>query len=98
MARIKVVDMYLIEQQAQSEKKFRDKQTGQEVIIEAKKAGTRTLVIAEYDESILPFILPESFDSSRVKKGSVLHVDCPSLESFHHFQIKNVNRLIEAGK
>lgn len=98
MAMIKVVEKYDIDIQAQPEKKFNDRETGKQVTIEAQKARRATVVIADYEEFRVPFVLPEHYDSREVKVGSVLHVVCQSLESLRPFPIKNVNRLLSPVK
>jgi len=94
MAQIKVLDMYPIELQAQPEKKFRDKDTHEVIIIEAQVARAATVVIGENAEFRVPFILPASFDAGRVKKGDFLDITCQGFESLRPLNVRNVNRII----
>jgi len=94
MAQIKVLESYPIELQAQPEKKFRDKETHEMITIEAQVARNATVVVGQAAEFTLPFILPASFDSSRVKVGDFLDVTCPGFESLRPLNIRNVNRII----
>jgi len=94
MAQIKVLDSFPIELQAQPEKKFTGRD-GNPVLIPAQKERRATVILAEHEQACYHFVLPESYDSSRVKKGSVLHVDCPMLEQVSRLTIRNVTRTID---
>lgn len=96
MAQVEVVDIYQIHIQAQDEKKFTDRQTGREVIIEAQKEREATVVIAKYDEYVIPFILPAHFDAKTagVREGTILNVTASGLETIRPINIRNVNRVI----
>jgi len=94
MAQIIVVDTYPVSIQATSEKRFTDRETGKTIQIDAQKAREAVCLIGKYEESVLPFILPEHFDAKQIKPGYVLNVTCPSLETFKMFPIKNVNRVL----
>lgn len=96
MAQIEVVDIYQIDIQAKDEKRFTDRSTGKEVVIEAQKEREATVVIAKYDEYVIPFILPEHFDykARGVKEGSILNVTAGGLETIRPINIRNVNRVI----
>lgn len=95
MAQVQVLDMYEIMLQKQDEKKFTGRD-GNEVRIEAQEARNATVVVCQYDEYTLPFVLPAHFDvkAQKVEKGCFLNIDCPALESVRPLKIKNVNRII----
>jgi len=97
MAQIKVLERYEIDLQAQPAKSFKGRD-GEQVTMAAQVARRATVVVASYDEFTCPWILPESFDASKVKAGSVLHVDCPTIDKLVPMRVKNVNRVIEGFK
>ena len=96
MAQITVIDKYEIEIQSRPAMNFIG-QDGKPVSIEAQKERLAWVVLGEYDEFVVPFVLPATFDAKRITKGSILNVTCKDkeLEILRPINIKNVNRVID---
>ena len=100
MAKIEFISQYQAMIQAQPEKKFT--KDGKDVIVAARPAGVATRVLARYEESIIEFILPESFSTKpfgleKLSEGDILTVRCPELEKIKPLNIWNVD-CVTSGK
>lgn len=95
MAQVLVCDRYRISLQAQDAKSFTNSE-GKKIEIEAQAAREASVVICEYNEFRVPFILPVHFDENKdkIEIGSVLDITCNSLDDLRPLQIKNVNRVL----
>ena len=99
MATIKVTDFYKIQLQKQDVKSFTNNE-GRVVNLPAENEREAWVVVGEYDEFTVPFILPEHFEVTKdnIKIGVTLSVTCNGLDDLRPLKIKNVNRVIPAVK
>lgn len=99
MAKVTYVSSYPVNIQAQPEKSGVDK-NGKPYKIDARPASKATIMVAEYEETVQQFLLPENFNSKdfgveSLKKGDILVIRCPDLEKIRPFAVYNVDRVIQ---